>query len=85
MKSGLLIEAKRSRAGRDIFLPGGWEALKTPNLPIESWKLPMYDVDPNNLGSIRNRRIVVSMIMSDLFAKAWERYESGDVPQFEEV
>src|SRR5690606_23909557 len=41
VKQEHLVSAKRSRAGRTFFLPGGWEPLKQPNLPIETWKLPL--------------------------------------------
>jgi hypothetical protein len=33
-----VIEAKRERAQRAFFLPGGWEALGAPNPPFETWK-----------------------------------------------
>ena len=30
VKRELIVEAKRARAGRSFFVPGGWEALSTP-------------------------------------------------------
>ncbi|MEJ8640444.1 hypothetical protein WKI68_01365 [Streptomyces sp. MS1.HAVA.3] len=38
----LVVEAGRSRAGRTLFLPGGWSDMSSPTLPVEQWKLPMY-------------------------------------------
>ncbi|PID63459.1 MAG: hypothetical protein CSB44_01630 [Gammaproteobacteria bacterium] len=39
----LVVSGKRSRASRNLFLPGAWESLTAPNLPIEQWKLHWYD------------------------------------------
>jgi hypothetical protein len=68
-----------------LFLPGGWEALKTPNLPLESWKLPLYGLRAGNLESVRHRLIVVVQPIGDLFAAAWQRVKSGDAPSYEEA
>ena len=32
----LVVEAKRARAGRTLFLPGGWLELQGPHLPLET-------------------------------------------------
>ena len=78
----LVLEAKRARAGRNLFLPGGWEALKAPHLPMESWKLPFYvQADERFPFS----RIVPLCSYPDLFAKAWQRTLDGDAPAYEEV
>ena len=42
---GLVVEAKRPRAGRSLFLPCGWLALKAPHLPVETWKAPLLTMD----------------------------------------
>lgn len=39
----LVVAATRSRAGRSLFLPGGWAELRSPQLPLETWKLPMLE------------------------------------------
>lgn len=80
-----LVEAKRARAGRTMFLPGGWEALKTPNLPLETWKLKLYDLTPERLELYRHRLIAPKNITSELFQRAWERVTHGDPPQYEEA
>lgn len=83
----LVIEAKRERAQRTHFLPGGWEALKSPHPPFETWKLPFY-------GSRQTAQSAPEPILSRflalapfhlLFERAWKRIEAGDVPRYDEV
>lgn len=76
--SGLVVEAKRARAGRTLFLPGGWLDLKAPALPVEVWKQGLYPVDDH-------RRAVPPMPVPELFTRAWERVRSGDAPAYEEL
>jgi len=71
----LLLEAKRERAGRGHFLPGGWEAYKAPLPPNESWKLAMYP---------RSKALAQEPFHA-LFERAWKRIEDGDEPRYEEV
>jgi hypothetical protein len=84
----LVLEAKRPRAGRTHFLPGGWEPLKIPNLPLETWKLPLYgitrDAQTDRL-QIPLARIVPLCPLPDLFKAAWKRVSDGDPPKYEEV
>ncbi len=82
----LVVKAKRSRAGRDVFLPGGWEALALPNLPIESWKLPLYGYD--SIEAFRGyyaELIVCQDALDAIFQRAWQRVEAGDPPRYEEA
>ena len=83
----LLLEAKRERAQRTYFLPGGWEALKSPYPPFESWKLPFYGtrgLDGGQAVPIAPRFIAMAPFHL-LFARAWQRIESGDIPKYDEV
>ncbi|WP_153454330.1 hypothetical protein [Streptomyces smaragdinus] len=73
----LVVGAKRSRAGRSLFLPGGWEALKAPALPLETWKRGHLPAD--------DARVIPAVPVSDLFETAWQRVRDGDVPAFEEL
>src|SRR5262249_61026181 len=41
-KKKLVIEGKRERAGRGIFLKGGYSKGDRSDLPMEDWKLPFY-------------------------------------------
>ena len=86
-KHELVLKAKRARAGRDYFLPGGWEALKIPHLPIETWKLPLFGITRNAQGGLDMPlpRILPLIPVHELFQKAWDRTQKGDAPRYEEV
>ncbi|MER5493635.1 hypothetical protein [Streptomyces sp. NPDC002490] len=74
----LVVEAKRSRAGRSLFLPCGWLERGAPGLPLETWKEGLYPV----AGSVR---VLPQLPVPELFAAAWTRVRSGDAPAFEEL
>ena len=79
----LVVEASRTRAGRSLFLPGGWVDPKSPRLPLEQWKLPLYDLvsgDHPVLGVI-----VPAEPAADLYRRAWQRVREGDGPRFQEL
>ncbi|MBM9623742.1 hypothetical protein [Streptomyces zhihengii] len=76
--TGLVVEAKRSRAGRALFLPCGWLERSAPALPLETWKEHLYPVS----GSART---VPHLPVPALFAAAWARVRGGDAPAFEEL
>ncbi|MFC9628714.1 hypothetical protein ACFTY8_05355 [Streptomyces mirabilis] len=75
--TGLVVEAKRSRAGRAQFLPGGWLEHKAPRLPVESWKAPLLPETAHGF-------VVPDRPVPELFARAWRRVVEGDAPGFEE-
>ncbi len=81
----LVVEGKRERAGREVFLPGAWEKAlqrteKGKNLPLEAWKKPLYAFEHGALA-----RNVPLRPHHELFEAAWARVQAGDVPKFEEV
>ncbi|MFJ3159979.1 hypothetical protein [Streptomyces kanasensis] len=76
--TALVVEAKRARAGRTLFLPCGWYDLKAPALPLETWKEGLYPVRE------RTRAVPLTPV-PELFARAWERVRAGDAPAFEEL
>ena len=84
---GVVLEATRSRAGRKLFLPGGWEDLKAPHLPLETWKMPLFQMtrDAYQRATPPLSRIVPLEPLHTLFARAWKRIVDGDVPKYEEV
>ena len=86
LEKELLVEAKRERAGREQFLPGGWEPLKAPNLPIETWKLSMFGYENTELlrGGMAEF-IVFEGPIATLFETAWNRWKAGDVPAYAEA
>ncbi|RCV49925.1 hypothetical protein [Marinitenerispora sediminis] len=80
---GLVVRAKRSRAGRSLFLPGGWVTAKSPNLPFETWKLPLYDLRTGNAGQPTGplSRFLPLRPYPELFTAAAERVARGDGPE----
>ncbi len=79
----LVTEAKRARAGRSLFLPGGWLALKTPFLPVEEWKVPLLTIDAT--GRAHLGVILPTASVPATFRAAWERVRAGDKPRFNEL
>ncbi|MFF3737773.1 hypothetical protein [Streptomyces sp. NPDC002566] len=76
--TGLVVEARRPRAGRTLFLPCGWRDLKAPALPVEIWKEGLYPV-------FGPARAVPLLPVPELFERAWARVRSGDAPAYEEL
>jgi hypothetical protein len=76
--TGLVVEARRPRAGRTLFLPCGWLDLKAPALPVELWKQGLYPVRGY-------ARAVPLVPVPELFTRAWERVLAGDAPAYEEL
>ncbi|MEO3973315.1 hypothetical protein [Streptomyces sp. CAU 1734] len=73
----LVVEAKRARAGRSLFLPGGWAENSAPRLPWETWKQDLLPWGGHG-SAIPDRPV------ADVFALAWQRVVDGDAPGFEE-
>ncbi|MFI0577013.1 DNA-binding protein [Streptomyces tendae] len=79
----LVVEGSRAKAGRSLFLPGGWTQPGNPHLPLERWKLPMYDLlegEPPVLGVVVPTRPVAAV-----YREAWQRVQDGDGPRLEEL
>ncbi|MBV2156397.1 hypothetical protein [Kitasatospora sp. SUK 42] len=74
----LVLEAKRARAGRGLFLPGGWQEAKAPALPVETWKAALYQLSTY-------RPVLPHLPVPELFARAWQRTLDGDAPGYEEL
>ncbi|MFD8796781.1 DNA-binding protein, partial [Streptomyces vinaceus] len=77
----LVVTASRTRAGRSLFLPGGWAEMSSPVLPVELWKLPMYGLAPGGRPALGV--LVPDEPAADLYRRAWQRVREGDVPRFE--
>ncbi|MEV6965085.1 hypothetical protein AB0M47_08195 [Hamadaea sp. NPDC051192] len=74
LAADLVVAAKRERAGRPVFLPGGWQPAKPPKHPIEAWKQPFYlDTGYAQL---------VTRSLPRLFTAAWDRVAAGDLPRY---
>lgn len=76
----LVVEATRNRAGRSLFLPGGWTELRSPRLPLEHWKAPLFD-----LAEDQNTPLVPAEPAAALYGRAWRRVRDGDAPRFAEL
>ncbi|MGW3095167.1 DNA-binding protein [Streptomyces sp. NPDC001102] len=79
----LVVEATRTRAGRSLFLPGGWVEQSAPRVPLERWKLPLF-------GEVSDEHVPFGVIVpfepaADLYRRAWQRVQDGDAPRFEEL
>jgi len=81
----LILEARRERAQRGHFLPGGWDALRSPHPPMESWKLPLYGRRSGGSALPILARFAALAPFHLLFERAWQRVEAGDVPKYDEV
>lgn len=77
VKKKLLVEGKRERAGRDVFLPGGWEK-KSHGLSMETYKVATFDV-------VSFDEPTVSVALHTLYSRAFARWSSGEKPGFEDV
>ena len=78
-----VVEAKRPRAGRSLFLPCGWVALSAPPLPIERWKLEM--IMGGEAGIVSKKIAIPVATIPRLFYLAWERVTGGDGPRYDEL
>lgn len=79
----LVVQATRTRAGRSLFLPGGWVPQPAPRAPFEQWKLPLYhlvDGQDAPLGVI-----VPFEPAAALYERAWQRVKDGDAPRYQEL
>jgi hypothetical protein len=79
----LVVEASRTRAGRSLFLPGGWVEQSAPRVPLERWKLPLF-------AEVSDEHVPFGVIVpfepaADLYRRAWQRVQDGDAPRFEEL
>ncbi|WP_155369780.1 hypothetical protein [Catellatospora vulcania] len=69
--AGLVVEARRERAGRAVFLPGGWLNLKAPALPVEAWKAPLLGLRDDTAPPLGTA--LLGRPVADLFRAAWAR------------
>ncbi|MEJ8640507.1 hypothetical protein WKI68_01810 [Streptomyces sp. MS1.HAVA.3] len=79
LATGAVVEAKRARAGRTVFLPGEWTELKAPYLPLESAKLASHLVRPwfGHRILAPFERVLPTAPLHEMFAEAWDRLSGG--------
>ncbi|MFE7129297.1 DNA-binding protein [Streptomyces sp. NPDC057638] len=80
----LVVEASRTRAGRSLFLPGGWVDPGAPRVPLEAWKLPLYGELVHEEHAVLGV-LVPAEPVADLYRRAWQRVRDGDGPRFAEL
>lgn len=85
VERGLVVEGKRARAGRSLYLPGGWREASTPHLPLEEWKAaPFALLDRPKV--VPALHVVVPWLpFADLFRRAHARWAGGDRPGEEQA
>lgn len=76
----LVVEGKRARAGRSLFLPGAWLEAKPPHLPLEEWKAAPFALLDEPKVAPALGVVVPFDPVADLFRRAWERWSDGDRP-----
>ncbi|WP_431676857.1 DNA-binding protein [Kitasatospora sp. KL5] len=76
----LVVQATRARAGRTLFLPGGWTEQRSPHLPLETWKLPLFGGGSTALGVL-----MPAEPAAELYRRAWQRLLDGDLPRFQQL
>ncbi|MFJ8039050.1 DNA-binding protein [Kitasatospora sp. NPDC096147] len=79
----LVVTATRTRAGRSLFLPGGWTERRSPYVPLETWKLAL-------LGELAAEDVPLGALVptappAELYRRAWQRIQDGDLPRFEQL
>jgi hypothetical protein len=74
----LVVAGKRARAGRSLFLPGGWITRGAPLPPMETWKQPLI------IDGVKDAVIAVAPA-PPLFEIAWQRVRDGDGPRFDDL
>ncbi|MFD9726069.1 hypothetical protein [Streptomyces sp. NPDC059072] len=79
LATGAVLEAKRARAGRSLFLPGEWTELKAPHLPLETVKLESHLVGRTSRDPIEAPfdRVLPTAPLHEMFAEAWARRTGG--------
>ncbi|MFF5446362.1 hypothetical protein [Streptomyces sp. NPDC012888] len=79
LATGAVVEGRRARAGRTLFLPGEWTELKAPHLPLETAKLAAHGVRPLWRNEIHSPfgRILPTAPLHEMFAAAWARSAVG--------
>ena len=83
LRAGLVVEGKRARAGRTVFLPSAWLPVKAPGLPVEAWKVAMLGLGPDGSSPL-NLTVPVTSVR-ELYRRAWERVKAGDEPRLESL
>ncbi|MEV5433806.1 hypothetical protein [Streptomyces sp. NPDC052701] len=77
---GLVVQDRRARAGRTLFLPGPWAHAKKPLPPMETWKAPLIGARLSADGSQVRAFELLPGTLPELFAEAWQLVRNGQGP-----
>ncbi|MER7342983.1 hypothetical protein ABT403_34805 [Streptomyces sp. NPDC000075] len=80
LELGLVVEDKRPRAGRGVFLPGPWVQAAKPLLPVERWKADLHGLVLRGEGTELAGVPLPPRTLPELFAAAWQRVEDKEGP-----
>ncbi|MEV5987152.1 hypothetical protein AB0L85_19345 [Streptomyces sp. NPDC052051] len=80
VERGLVVEDKRPRAGRRLFLPGEWIHARKPYQPMEAWKAELLGVRRSYNGRLENPLPLPTRTLPELFAHAWALVQGGRRP-----
>lgn len=88
LSAGLVVEAKRTGAGRSRFLPGGWLPGRggiNSSRPTEVWTAPMHLMWQDT----KSRPVIPGAPphrpVHELFQLAWQRISDGDIPGYDKL
>ncbi|MGW0779067.1 hypothetical protein ACWD01_37020 [Streptomyces sp. NPDC002835] len=77
---GLVVEDRRARAGRTLFLPGPWAHGKKSLPPMESWKAPLVGAQLSADGTAVRAFELFPGTLPELFTEAWRLVARGEGP-----
>ena len=80
---GLVVEGKRTGAGRTVFLPGAWWEAQSGSMPVEAWKSNFYLIRYRERCESTVRWCPPTEPFDQLFQIVWGRWLSGDRPSFD--
>ncbi|WP_448320918.1 hypothetical protein [Streptomyces sp. CO7] len=81
----LVVRDRRPRAGREVFLPGGWAPSGRPTWglrpppPLERWKVPLLGAELSHEGKVTHLPPLPDTL-PELFGRAWRLVCDGDGP-----
>ena len=79
----LVVEGKRTGAGRTVFLPGAWWEARSGSMPVEAWKSNFYLIRYRERCESTVRWCPPTEPFDQLFQTVWGRWLSGDRPSFD--
>lgn len=79
----LVVEGKRTGAGRTVFLPGAWWEARSGSMPVEAWKSNFYLIRYRERCESTVRWCPPTEPFDQLFQTVWGQWLSGDRPSFD--